>query len=153
VQIPKLANAWQIQTSCNFPKTSSVSIALRLFYTGWVQEFGDEDRKVSKALQKIMIRWGKEKRSSYSGFTVSGEHLEDGDILGVTISPTYIWVWENKYERLGATALTHELVHVALWAEGKHGDPDHEGDLFQGWTKKHSKFIKKINQTLAKLDI
>ena len=153
VQIPKLANAWQIQTTCNFPESDNVSVAVRLFYTKWVQEFGDKDKKVSRALQKIMIKWGKKKKSRGGGFTLSGKQLGEGDILGLTLSPTYIWVWENKYERLGATALVHELVHVALWARGGHGDPDHEGEVFQGWTKKHSKLIKEVNQTLARLDI
>jgi hypothetical protein len=153
VQLPKLNNAWQIQTTCNFPRSKNVSIALRLFYTEWVREFGDKDRKVSAALQKLMVSWGKKKKPSRSGFTISGEYVEEGDILGLALSPTYVWVWEGEYERLGATALVHELVHVALWAEGDHGDPDHEGDLFPGWTKNHTKFIKKVNQTLAKLDI
>ncbi len=153
IQLPKLNNAWQIQTSCNFPEAGKVSTALRLFYTEWKYEFGDKDKKVSAALQKIMIRWGKKKRIVNGGFTISGKHLTEGDILGLTVSPTYVWVWENEYGRLGATALVHELVHVALWASGEHGDPDHEGPEYPGWTKKHTKFIKRINNTLARLDI
>jgi len=57
--------------------------------------------------------------------------------------------------RLYDTSLVHELVHVAIYAKtnGEHGDPDHEGTKYQGWTKEHTKFIKETNSVLEGMDI
>ena len=101
-----------------------------------------------------MIEWGDKLKPIVGGaFDVNGKPIE-GRARGLTLLPTYIWVWENQYERIAATAFVHELVHAALWAQnGYHGDPDHEGGEFEGWTPKHTKFIREINILLAGLDI
>ena len=57
--------------------------------------------------------------------------------------------------RLYDTSLVHELVHVAIYAlhHGEHGDPDHEGDKYTGWTSEHTDFIKETNNILEGMDL
>jgi len=154
VKIQNFKNSWQIQRGCQFPASERVGLVMDIFYKKWKLEFGDLDNKILKALNNLMIEWGDKPKPIVGGaFDVNGKPIE-GRARGLTLLPTYIWVWENQYKRIAATALVHELVHAALWAQsGYHGDPDHEGGEFEGWTPKHTKFIREINVLLASLDI
>ena len=154
VQIPRFKNSWQIQRNCDFPKAANVSFVVDLFYKKWKMQFGDKNGKVLKAMNNLMIEWDSKKKPILGlAFDVNGEPIE-GEARGLTLLPGYIWVWENRYDRIAATALVHELVHSAIWASnGLHGDPDHEGKDFDGWTKEHTKLIREINNLLARLDI
>ena len=154
VKLPQLKNAWQIQRNCEFPVADHVSFVIDVFYKKWVRTFGDKDKKVLKTLNNLMIEWGEKPKAIVGGaFDVDGNPIT-GTARGLTLMPDYIWVWENQYDRIAATAIVHELVHSALWAQnGYHGDPDHEGGEFEGWTPKHTKFIREINILLAGLDI
>lgn len=154
VKVPSLKNSWQIQRDCRFPVADHVSFVIDVFYKKWKKEFGDENKKVLKTLNNLMIEWGEKPKPIVGGaFDVNGKPIE-GTARGLTLLPTYIWVWENQYERIAATALVHELVHAALWSSsGIHGDPDHEGPEFKGWTPRHTEFIREINILLAGLDI
>ena len=131
-----------------------MSFVIDVFYKKWVRTFGDKDKKVLKTLNNLMIEWGEKPKAIVGGaFDVDGNPIT-GTARGLTLMPDYIWVWENQYDRIAATAIVHELVHSALWAQnGYHGDPDHEGGEFEGWTPKHTKFIREINTLLAGLDI
>lgn len=155
VKLPSYKNSWQIQSDCSFPSRHNVAYVIKLFYKEWKLRFGDDDRSVIKNLNKLVITWeDKEKKISGIGFNVDGEPFS-GRARGLTLMPGYIWVWTNpKYKRIAATALVHELVHAALWSKNKfHGDPDHEGDEFKGWTKEHTRFVKELNSILAHKDI
>ena len=154
VKIRSLKNAWQIQRGCDFPSADHVGFAIDVFYKKWKRQFGDPKQKVLKTLNGLMIEWGDKKKPIIGGaFDMNGDPIE-GKARGLTLMPGYIWVWKNQYERIAATALIHELVHTALWAKnGYHGDPDHEGPEFEGWTPEHTKFIREINILLAGLDI
>lgn len=155
VKLPTYKNAWQIQKGCSFPDRHKVAYVIRLFYRDWKNKFGDEKGDVLKSLNKLVITWGdEEKKISGIGFDVNGRPLS-GVARGLTLMPSYIWVWTNPlYKRIAATALIHELVHSALWSKNKlHGDPDHEGGDFKGWTKEHTAFIDELNSILAHKDI
>tara|TARA_Y100001973_G_scaffold106477_1_gene184639 strand:+ start:3746 stop:4351 length:606 start_codon:yes stop_codon:yes gene_type:complete len=154
VKIRSLKGAWQIQRGCGFPAAEHVGFAIDVFYKKWKREFGDPNDKVLKTLNGLMIEWGRKKKPIIGGaFDMNGDPIK-GTARGLTLMPGYIWVWENQYKRIAATALVHELVHTALWAQnGYHGDPDHEGSEFEGWTPAHTKFIREINILLAGLDI
>lgn len=154
VKVPSFENTWQMQRGCSFPTQQNISYALKLFYKKWKDKFGDKDGLVLKNMNNLMIEWDdKEKIITGTGFDINGKPLT-GRARGLTLLPGYLWVWENKYRRIAATALVHELVHAALWAQnGAHGDPDHEGPDFFGWTVEHTRFIKEINDLLARLDI
>jgi len=155
VKIPNYKNSWQVQRGCSFPVSYNVSYVMRLFYSNWKARFGDENEEILKNLNNLVITWeDKKKIITGIGFDVNGKPL-NGRARGLTLMPSYIWIWTNpQYKRIAATALVHELVHAALWATNKaHGDPDHEGDEFRGWTKEHTKLIDDINRILAHKDI
>ena len=154
VKIPRLKNTWQIQRKCKFPSAKHVGFAIDVFYKKWLRQFGDKDKKVLSTLNNMMIEWGEKPKAITGGaFDVNGDPIS-GTARGLTLMPGYIWIWENRYQRIAATALIHELVHAALWSQqGYHGDPDHEGDEFKGWTAKHTKFIREVNTLLANTDI
>ena len=154
VQIRNFKNAWQIQRTCKFPDAEHVGFVVELFYKSWKHKFGDKENKVLKTLDNLMIEWGEQPKKILGGaFDVNGKPIT-GEAKGITLMPDYIWIWKEKYERIAATALIHELVHSALWAQsGLHGDPDHEGPEFGGWTPAHTQFIREINRLLAEIDI
>jgi hypothetical protein len=154
VRIPNLENAWQIQNSCGFPSAEYVGFVVQLFYKKWKYEFGDKDRRVYKNLNTLMIEWSKERKwIEATVWSIKGKATK-GYVSGMVLTPSYIWVWEERFQQLGATALVHELMHSAIWAQmGAHGDPDHEGGEFEGWTKRHTNFIREINTSLAQLGI
>ena len=59
-----------------------------------------------------------------------------------------------KTSQIWSSALIHELVHIIIWKQNNvHGDPDHEGKEFSGWTKKHTQLIKKVNLILLDAEI
>lgn len=154
IKIGGFESTWQMQRGCTFPSSRNVSYVLKMFYKKWKERFGDKDGLVLKNMNNLMIEWdSKEKIITGTGFDINGKPLT-GKARGLTLLPGYIWVWENRYQRIAATALVHELVHAAIWANNQaHGDPDHEGPDFAGWTPEHTKFIKEINDLLARLDI
>ena len=47
----------------------------------------------------------------------------------------------------------HELVHIALRAKYGHGDADHEGTIYSGWTDNHSAMILEAKEMLRSFDI
>tara|TARA_R100000008_G_scaffold83920_1_gene70071 strand:- start:1011 stop:1544 length:534 start_codon:yes stop_codon:yes gene_type:complete len=152
-KIPDYESAWQIQEKNTWPHPKNVSIAIKLFYKKWCEEFGDRNKKVHKALNKLMIEWVSDKQKSMLGYSMDGK-IKRGKAKGLALSPTYIKIHKTRYERIASTSLIHELVHVALWNSGNIlGDPDHEGALYEGWTFKHTKMIKEINRILADIDI
>ena len=55
---------------------------------------------------------------------------------------------------MSESALIHELVHLAIRAQqGEHGDPDHEGPKYRGWTKAHSRMIIETRQMLRAFEL
>ena len=153
VKLPHQSSGWQIQQKNTWPPPNNVSIVVRMFYREWKKTFGDKDQKVQQALDKIMIEWVDNKQEKILGYKLDGS-MGRGTIRGATLTPTYIKVERTHYKRLAATALIHELVHIALWNSGKIlGDPDHEGKDFEGWTLEHTRMIKKLNRTLANMNI
>ena len=58
-------------------------------------------------------------------------------------------------KRIWKTSFVHELLHVAINAKngGTHGDPDHEGSMWPGWSTRHTDFIHKMNMVLRKVDL
>ncbi len=152
-KIPDYESAWQIQEKNTWPTPKNVSIAIQLFYKKWYEKFGDKNKKVYKALNKIMIEWVSDKEKSMLGYSMGGK-IKRGKVKGLALSPTYIKIQKTRYERIASTSLVHELVHVALWNSGNIlGDPDHEGTLYEGWTSEHTRMVKEINRLLADIDI
>ena len=105
-------------------------------------------------LEKVMIRWGTEKRFSKRGYDTNGNPFENRKILGVVESDNIIWVWEGYNHKMSESALFHELVHLAIRAKyGDHGDPDHEGSKYPGWTSMHTHMIIESKQMLRAFEL
>ena len=74
-------------------------------------------------------------------------------MIGLTLTDTTTWVWEGYFHKISESSLIHELVHLALRAKNGHGDSDHEGGKFDGWTRLHSEMILEAKETLRSFDI
>lgn len=155
INLPHSKYSWQIQSGSKVPNPERVSQAIILFYRQWQSKFGDRHEKVKKNLYELMIEWSSEKKVFEGvGRDNNGRVVRRGIVKGMTVGPTYVWLYTNPYKRVFASSLIHELVHVALWADGcRGGDPDHEGDRFQCWTREHTNFITHLNKLLFKFDI
>lgn len=149
VLIPYFVNASQIMPNCDIYPVHKTALVLFIFYHQWLEYFEDDDLAVKDMLEEVMIRWGYEKRTIGSGYDLKGEPFTNHKIIGLVEGDTIIWVWRGSGNRMSESALIHELVHLAIRAQqGEHGDPDHEGDKYPGWTKAHSELIYKTKQML-----
>lgn len=155
INLPHSKYSWQIQVDSEPPAADRVSQAIIIFYRQWQAKFGDRRGKVKKSLYELMVEWSSEEKVLEGvGHDNKGQIVKKGIIKGMTIGPTYVWLRTNVYKRVFASSLIHELVHVALWADGcKSGDPDHEGSAYMCWTPEHTKFIRHLNKLLVKFDI
>jgi len=150
-----LEDSWQIVSLCGVDVTE-VSTAFSIFYYAWVKEFGDPDQKVLNNLNKTMVEWGEEEKVVHSGYSISGVKKTNVRIVGMTVTKGYIWVKRNKWGNIHKSSLIHELVHSSLWASTGSPDADHEATVYKNenlWTRKHTIFIKKVNNILSSLDI
>ena len=155
-KLPIYDHAWQALNDCNKYPPHDVALALTIFYHSWVEEFGDSQGLLEERLNRLYIKWGKTTKTLKYVYSVEGIKRDSATVLGLTLSPTYIWVYQReKEDSISQTSLVHELVHVALWATNphSHGDPDHEGDKIPGWTPAHTALIGKINHLLSAFDL
>ena len=151
--IPFFKNATQLVPNCaTYPKHKT-ALALMIFYHNWLRWFDDDDLAVRDALEKVMVQWGTEKRRIKKGYNLKGEEAEYGLATGITLSSSVIWVWQGHFHKISESSLMHELVHIALRAQIGHGDSDHEGNKFDGWTISHSAMILEANEMLRDFDI
>jgi len=155
VNLPHSKHSWQIKVKGEAPDVGRVSRAIVLFYRQWQHTFGDRHGKIKKNLYELMLEWSSERKVFVNlGTDIKGEIIKKGVVNGMALSPTYVWLRTNEYKRVFASSLIHELVHVALWAQGcRAGDPDHEGDKYRCWTKRHTNFIQHLNKLLFRFDI
>ena len=148
VVLPFFENATQIMPNCNtYPKHQTV-LAFFVFYHKWVEYFDDSDYAVRGMLQKVMVRWGTDKRISARGYSLDGKLFKNRSIIGRVESDNIIWVWQGYDHKISQSALIHELVHLALKAKNGTADPDHEGGKYRGWTYAHSVMIDEAKQML-----
>ena len=154
IVIPFFKHASQIVPNCHFyPKYKTV-LALFVFYHNWVENFGDEGFIARKTLENVMIKWDINKKTSSKGYDIKGNRIKNHKIIGRVESDTIIWVWKGYDNKISESALIHELVHLVLRAEhGGHGDPDHEGYKYRGWTPKHTWMITQAKQMLHSLGL
>jgi len=154
ILIPYFNRASQVVPNCETYPVHQTALALFVFYHQWLENFGDHNMAVRGMLENVMIEWGKEKRSSKGGYNLRGEPNQSGIIIGIVESKSMIWVWEGYGHKISESALFHELTHLAIRAvHGKHGDPDHEGPKYRGWTLAHSKMIIESRQMLRAFEI
>lgn len=161
--IPGYANAAQTNSTCDHFDPNETSLAMFLFYLHYTREFGDEQLLVSRWLHNLTVVWTDQIiELNGTGYRVDGTRGRSNTALGLTTSQgTLIKVYTRRRisltdrKRIWKTSFIHELLHVAINAEnnGEHGDPDHEGPKWSGWTNRHTDFIHKMNMVLRKIDL
>lgn len=153
VFVPGFGDASVVVEHCDFFRREKVSIAFRAFEAEWSRLFG-HSYTVSKNLQEMIVTFSFEKRT-IDGFDIFGNIISDGDLLGTTISKNTVWVYvKPTADRICDTSLIHELVHASIWAlNNRHGDPDHTGPKYHGWTMDHNVLIQNVNDHLCELGI
>lgn len=151
--VPGFKKAAVVVESCDYFRREKVSIALRVFEAEWMKAFGPS-YTVSKNLEQMIVTFSFERRT-VRGYDIFGELIETGDLLGSTISKNAVWVYvKPTTDRICDTSLAHELVHASIWAlNGVHGDPDHIGAKYPGWTMRHNMLIQNVNDHLCELGI
>jgi hypothetical protein len=154
IMIPYFDEATQIVPNCSTYPVHEVAFAMFIFYHQWLEYFEDDNMAVRGVLEKVMIKWGTKKRFSKSGYFTNGKPFEDRKILGVVESESIIWVWQGYSHKISGSALFHELVHLAIRAKyGEHGDPDHEGPKYRGWSPAHTRMIIETKQMLRAFEL
>jgi len=161
--IPGYANAAQSNSTCDHFDPNETSLAMFLFYVHYKEDFGDEYQLVAKWMHNLTVVWTDQKiEMSGTGYRVDGTRGTARTAYGLTTSQgRLIKVFTRRRtsltdkKKIWKTSLVHELLHVAINAEnnGRHGDPDHEGSKWSGWTKRHTDFIHKMNMVLKKVDL
>ena len=140
--------------NCRTYPVHQTALALFIFYHQWLEYFGDDNAAVRGMLERVMIRWGTEKRFSKRGYDTKGDPFENRKILGIVESDNMTWVWQGYDHKISQSALFHELVHLAIRAKyGEHGDPDHEGPKYHGWTPMHTHMIIESKQMLRAFEL
>ena len=154
VLVPFFKHATQVVNDCDVYPNHKVGFSLLIFYHKWVENFGDPDLKVKELLERVMIQWGDEVKVSPKGFSVDGTPFFNRNIIGRVVGPSVIWVFKGYDGKVSETALIHELVHIAIRVQtGDHGDPDHEGNKYNGWTVSHTRMIHEVNQMLRAFNL
>ena len=150
--VPGYGETVIVVEDCDQFRREKISIALRAFEFGWNHFFGP-DRLVTENLRNLIITFSGEKKVQM-GYTGDGSLTYSGIIEGLTISKDSVWISAPPgTSRVCETSLVHELVHASLWSKNGHGDPDHTGERFKGWTYKHYVMIDEVNQYLCTLGI
>ena len=79
---------------------------------------------------------------------------DEYDLMKYVESKNMIWVWQGYRHKMSESALFHELTHLAIRAvHGEHGDPDHEGPKYRGWSRAHTKMIVESKQMLRAFEL
>ena len=151
-KLPHFENAWQMIGQCDVP-IQDVATAMVVFYNMWVQKFDDPDLKVWKNLNTMLIEWGEQPKRVAAAYDVGGRFIKNAQVIGLCLTKGIIWAERDQRNNIYNSSLVHELVHASLWAQIETPDADHEGHIFNGWTKEHTKFIEEVNEVLMVMDI
>ena len=161
--VPGYANAAQSNSTCDHFDPNETSLAMFLFYIHYTEEFGDDNQIVAKWLHNLTIIWTDNViEMSGTGYRVDGTRGKGNTAFGLTMSNgrlikvfTRNRISMSDEKKIWRTSFVHELLHVAINAKnnGQHGDPDHEGGKWPGWTTRHTDFINKMNMVLKKVDL
>ena len=151
ILIPFFERATHLVSDCQIYPTHQVAVAFLVFYHVWLDYFGDPQYQVKDMLEDVMVEWGSEVKTVKRGYSIDGEPFTNRNVIGLVRSKSLIWVYQGYGPNLSVaeTSLIHELVHLAIRAEnGKHGDADHEGPKYSGWTPAHTEMIRESKNML-----
>ena len=133
----------------------NLTYTIKLFVQEYSKKFKIDESIIWSYLSGLEIESSVYPREVQAAYDSKGNYLKGSvPVSGLALSKDKIWV-EVQTSKIYTSALVHELVHVIIFNEnlGIHGDPDHEGDQFSGWSKKHTAFINSLNLILQDLDI
>jgi len=127
----------------------SLKMALDIFVQEYADQFVTSKIAVREMLKNLKIEVSAIPRTVHAAYGINGKYLKGNiPVAGLALSKNHIWV-EVKTSQIWSSALVHELIHIIIWRKNiVHGDPDHEGKEFSGWTKEHTKLIERINKIL-----
>ena len=148
-------NIKSVSTRCDdyMFKSEKLRDALDYFVIGYSEEFGVDEHKVWDLLTNLVIETSIIPREVKNVYDIHGKFKKSSPVAGLALNPNWIWV-EVKTKFICESAFIHEIVHIILWRTQKvHGDPDHEGEEYSGWTRAHTDLIKRVNEDLCRLDI
>ena len=132
-----------------------VSEVFFLFVQEYSKKFEVSEQYVWLRLQDLKIELSIIPRTVEAAYDNNGNYLKgEVPVTGLALSPYHVWV-EVKTSQVWSSSLVHELVHIIIWRENLniHGDPDHEGNQFSGWEKKHTELIEDLRLTLMDLNL
>ena len=158
ITVPGYPSVWQVVHSCQEYPREKTAIALKIFRFYWESIIGNP-ASVDAIYEDLLISWQRNSSEGYSGFGVDGIYYENVSLKGVTLSPETVMIFNpdhgpDRHDRICESALVHELVHAVIWkANGVHGDPDHLGQKYDGWTVDHMLVIQETNNHLCILGI
>ena len=157
IPIPGFEGTWQVVDRCDLYPREKTAIAMRVFLGEWHAVLGSS-WAVKRAFKDLLITW-REDTTRHNGYSVDGRKFENMRLRGATMGPGLVYIFQaetgpDRHERICESALAHELVHAVLWrVNGSHGDPDHLGPIYRGWTPDHSAIIQRTNEALCELGI
>jgi hypothetical protein len=158
-RVPGYKFTYQQTDDCDYFYPSHTSLALHVFYVEWLSKFTDDDGVVLRAINELTIEYGTYQRLLSRVYSIDGSFRPGQTVInGLTGNHgkyVFVWIGKGTHPKLYKTSFIHELVHVAIYAAnfGAHGDPDHEGQKFKGWTTMHTKFIQDTNEILKSMDL
>lgn len=157
--IEKVPNTPNIITRTSFCsdymfEKNSLSLAINLFVKEYSSHFKVSEEEVWSMISGLEIEVSIIPRTVHAAYDVNGNFLKgDVPVNGLALSKNHIWV-EAKTSQIWSSALVHEMVHIIIWRKNKvHGDPDHEGGEFSGWTSDHTLFIKKMKNIFLDMEL
>jgi len=148
-------NVNTVTTTCNDytfdPK--KLHDILDYFVIEYSNEFNISEHDVWNLLSGLTIETSVLPREEKNVYSVDRELLKKTPVSGLALSKDWIWV-ELKTRFACHSSLIHELVHIIIWRTQKiHADPDHEGEEYSGWTRRHTIMIDKLNTRLCDLGL
>ena len=155
LKVPGFSQAYIIVDNCATMDRQRVSIAMYTFLQIWEEHFPHQvsTHRVDEALSSLLTTFNSEKKTA-NAYTSEGVYGENLPVSGLTLTPGWVWVKMTPGDRLCKSSFVHELVHVAIWAINKsHGDPDHLGGKYPGWTLEHNLVIQETNKVLCEWGI
>jgi hypothetical protein len=134
--------------------SNALKLAIKIFIKEYSEEFNTSEEEVWRLLSGLLIEVSAIPRSVHAAYDVNGKLIKgDVPVSGLALSKDHIWV-EIKTSQIWSSALVHELIHIMIWRSNNvHGDPDHEGSEFSGWSKQHTDFIKRMKNILLSAEI
>tara|TARA_A200000159_G_C7324525_1_gene340331 strand:+ start:909 stop:1496 length:588 start_codon:yes stop_codon:yes gene_type:complete len=157
IVLNKIPGSIQVKSFCgdySF-KEEPLTRAIEVFVNEYSESFDIDSEIVWAYLHGLTIELSVIPRMVDAAYSVDGKYLEgEVPVSGLAYGPKRIWV-EIKTSQVWSSSLIHELVHIVVWNKnaGIHGDPDHEGNQFSGWTSKHTMLIKRVNNILLDAEI